>query len=420
MRTLVEMLTEMRETVPHLQSELSKRESSVAGVGWSISPAKTYGRGKRQEAKAQEIAEYVSMRMENLKILQDKLEHLCGAIYYGRSALEIVWSRDENGIGIGDLIDIYPQRLSYAKQGWRIHIYDEAGNEFEPRLASFPGIDIRDEFPDRFVIHEPRTIGAVVPTRQGLGRVLVYCALFWKWNARDRMVFAEMFAKPWRIGIYDKSADQEDIDALTQQLAALSGYSTAVFPQGTKPEFLWPQGVGNSSIHEKIHETWEREISKVVNGATLDAESGGGGSLARDEVKERTEYKLVSKDGNALEETWRRDVITPLVRKQYGVEASLTLCPSFKLNTEPPRDADKESERIFAFVDRGGEVDADEFRTKYTGLSKPAKDATLLKPLSKLGATDPASSEQDTKKPKATKKPADSSDTANDAKEEEE
>lgn len=41
MRGLVELCTELRETTPQLQSELLKRESSVAGVGWAMHPAKT-------------------------------------------------------------------------------------------------------------------------------------------------------------------------------------------------------------------------------------------------------------------------------------------------------------------------------------------------------------------------------------------
>lgn len=325
------------------------------------------------------------MRLEELKTLQDKLEHLCGGVYHGRSALEVRWGRDSMGINIEELIDIYPQRLSYAANGWRVHLYDEAGNDVEPRLGLYPGVDIRTEFPDRFIIHEPRTLGAVIPTRQGLGRVLVWCAMFWKWNARDWMAFAELFAKPWRVGYYAKNSDTKDIAALKSQMASMSGYSTAVFAEGTKPEFLWPQGVGANDIHGNIDRKWESTISKVVNGANLDSD-GSGGSRARDEVKERTEFKLIAKDGNALEETMRRDLICPLIRKQFGEDAARTLCPTFRLNTEPPKDENAQAARVFAFIDRNGEIDADEFREKFTGLSKPAKGAVLLKPMQKQAA----------------------------------
>lgn len=382
MRAQCELLSEMRESASQVQSELGKREGSVAGVGWSIVAASTKGMGKRAEKRALEIRDFVETVFQGIPDFQDALEHLAGGAYYGRSAVATTFGRNARGITIESLDSIYPQRLSYAANNWRIHLYDESGNDVNPLLGVYPGVDIRREWPGRFVIHEPRTLGAMVKTRQGLGRVLVWVAMFLKWTDRDWMVFAELFAKPWRIGFYSKNSDVKDITTLKQGLLALSGYASAVFAEGTKPEFFWPQGVGNSKIHLDLHRAWITEISKVINGATLQSDaSSSGGSRAQAEVHERTEYKLITKDGNALESTIRKDLIFWLVLKQFGPNDAHELLPLFKLHTEAPENLDNTFGRVTAFVDRGGQVDEDEVRQKFLGLSKPKPNAKMLKPL---------------------------------------
>lgn len=381
MRALCDLLTEQRETVTHLQGELGKRESAIASCALVVEPAKTIGKGKSKQAE--KIADFVRARAGSIEGLHDAIKHLAGAIYYGRSGLETEWFRDRDGLGIRALHPVYPNRLSYV-DGWKVHLYDEAGNDVDPRLGRWPGVDIRREWPDKFVIHEPKTLGPVPPTRQGLGRVLVWAGMFWKWDAKHWMQFAELFANPWRIGTYEKHADlnPEDIEGFKRDLANLGGMSTAVFPKGCEPIFLEAK---DSKVHRELLDTWNAEISKVINGGTLATEMDGeGGSRAAAEVHEREGGKLKIGDGRDLDTTLMRDLWRPLVRRQFGREAAETLCPIVRLDTIPPENIDAKTKRILAFIDRGGKLPMGAVREVLTGMPEPKDDEELMLPLAAI------------------------------------
>lgn len=403
MRPLCDLLSEMRETTPHMQAELGKREKALSRCSWSLSPAQTQGMGKKATRQANKIADDIRGRIESIDSLSDVIEHLSGGTYYGRSGAEIVYQRDRSGIGVREIVPVTPKRFSYAKN-WRVHLFDEAGNT-DSQSGEFPGIDIRETWPDKFIIHEPRTLGPELPTRQGLGRVLVWAALFWKGNTRYWLQFLELFANPWRFATFDKQADDNDIAHAKEAMIELSGMSSAVFPSGCTPKFLQ---VNDTDTFSDSHNAWLAEISKVINGGTLTSSMNGAtGSLAAGAVHERESEKLTASDGRSMDATLRRDLVRPLVRLNFGDEASRSLCPILHLATEPPEDREKEATRIFGYVDRGGEVDADEVREKLTGLGRPEPSAPKLRPLgfSKAApAADPA-------KPAAPKPPT----TADDA-----
>jgi len=390
MRRLCDLNSEMRETVPHMQSELGKREKALARCAIVVKPADTTGMGARAEKQAKKIAEYVRTRVGEIEDFSDSIEHMQGGVFQGRSGCEKEHFRDKRGIGIRRLIPVMPKRFSYAAN-WRIHLWDEAGNDNDNRLGIFPGVDVREEWPDKFVIHEPRTLGSEMPTRQGLGRVLVWAGMFWKGDARFWMEFAELYANPWRMGSYAKTAGAKDIAALETALINMSGMSTAVFPEGCKPYFLQ---VRDTKTHADLAAMWCAEISKVINGGTLATSmNGASGSRAAGEVHEREGEKLTAGDGMAMDETLRRDVARPLVRLNFGAEAAQLYTPFIHLVTERPEDVEKRAGRIWAFVDHGGEADMDEVRDVTTGLSKPKKGAKLLVPMAAIGPIAKAASE---------------------------
>lgn len=396
MRSLCDLLSEQRETVTHLQGELGKREDAISACDIVVTPANVTGRNAK--SKAQKYADYIRFRIDGIEGLHDAIKHLSGATYFGRSGLEVEWMRDAQGLGIRALHPILPKRLSYAAD-WRIHLFDEAGNIGNMDLGQWPGIDIRETWPDKFVIHEPRTLGPEPPTRQGLGRVLVWAGMFWKWDAKHWLQFAELFANPWRIGYYEKGTDDNDVEALKQGLIQLSGMTTAVFAKGCEPKFLQAT---DSRTHKDLFETWCGEISKVVNGGTLATQlDGEGGSRAAAEVHEREASKLKVGDGRALDFTLTRDLWCPLIRRQFGAEEAAKYCPVVTLDTVPAENIQTRSQRIWAFIDRGGEADMDEVREITTGLNAPSEKAKRLVPLGTANKPAPAGTTKDASKPDA-------------------
>lgn len=382
-----DLLSECREKVPHLQSVLGIRELAVSGCEFRIKP-KEHGDKKQKNKRATKVADYVREVFEEIPNFAAALQHLMMAVYFGRSALEIVWKRKHSGMMIEELLPIHPKRLSYAVN-WRVHLWDENGNEYDQRLGRFPGVDLTSEYPDKFIVHTPLTMGGEVPTRQGLGRVLVWYALFSIWTQRDWMRFAEVYAQPWRVAFYDKNtADQTDIDNIKNAMLEMSNATTAVLPNTTGFELKMP--TGRIMIHESIRNAMNSDMSKVVLGQTLTTDAspnGKSGSQALGEVHNEVRLDVKNNDGRNLSESVQRMLVRPLVLKQFGEAVAREYMPDFELVTESPEDINAEYKRAMGLVDRGCPIDVDEARATYTSLSKPEQPVrgSLLTPLAKVG-----------------------------------
>ncbi len=376
MHRLCDLLSEQRSKVTHLQAVLGTREKAVGGRKWTVNPRDVAQlRGKRVIDRAEQYAEYVRSRIEKIPRFADMMEHLAGGAYFGRSGVEIVWDRDGRGVFPSRLIPIHPKRFSYA-DSWDIHLYDQFGNNKDRRLAEFPGIDLHAEYPGKFITHEPKTNGCEVPTRQGLGYQLVYPSMFWLWDQRDWMQYAELFAKPWRIGTYDKTAEGLDIEGLRRALERLGGSTTAVLPEGADVKLVSPQNAEN--VHEKIRVSLNAEFSKVVLGQTTTTELGDVGSYASTKVHDLVRLDILRSDGISLSETIQTMLVRPLVRWTFGQAALEECCPQFTIITDPQDDLSQEVVRVCSLVDRGMVADMDEVRERYTGLKAPAAGSKLL------------------------------------------
>lgn len=378
-----DLLSECREKVSHLQATLSLRELAIASCEWEMTP-KDHGTKRRKSKKALEISDYVSRRIEEIPEFGEAIQHLMGGVYFGRSALEKEYGRDSDGVMIKALYPIHPKRLSYAVN-WRLHLWDENGNEYDSRLGNFPGVDILAEFPDKFIVHTPNTMGVELATRQGLGRVLVWYALFWSWSQRDWMKFAELFGQPWRVAFYDKAtADQDDVAIIKQALAEMSSATSAVLPSTTHFDIKMPSG--RSTVHEALRNALNAEISKVVLGQTLTTEVGStGGNRALGQVHNEVRMDIKNNDGRSISETIQRGLVEPLVRAQFGAAMAREFCPTFRLITRSEEDINMVFKRAIAAVDRGVPIAVDDLRERFTGLPRPEnpKPGDLCVPLAK-------------------------------------
>lgn len=397
MRKLCDLLSEMRETWPHLAAELGKRRDAVTGLRWVLRPAKV--QGKRAQKRAAQVADFTAERLENARGDEKLLSfgaihgHLLDGVYFGRSAVETVFRRDTSGSwAVRGFSPIEPKRISYAETD-RPHLFDEAGNSTNPKLATAPGLDLREAFPNKIILHEPRIVGSEVATRQGIGRVLVWGAMFVKWTARAWMQFAELFANPWRWVEFAKGSDPNDIAFAKSVLLTMSGYSVAAYPAGTKPSFLEAK---HSPIHGDLAAFWNAEISKVIVGGTILSSVGSnGGNRALGEVMERGFEHLYTGDAVAEAFSVTRDLCKPLVRLEFGDEVAETLCPEFVWVTEKAEDLDKRQRRANDFIDRGGRLAQKDYLDTFVGLPSPAEDALLMEPVSAVKADAEADAEVD-------------------------
>lgn len=411
MRKLCDLLSELRETWPHLAAELGKRRDAVTGMRWVVRPAKV--QGKRGQKRAARNADFVAGRLDSARGDETLLPfgaihgHLLDAVYFGRSAVETVFRRDSQGSwAIRGFSPIEPKRISYAGSD-RPHLYDEAGNSANPKLSTLPGVDLREAFPNKIVLHEPRIVGSEMATRQGIGRVLVWALMFVKWTGRAWMQFAELFANPWRWVEFAKGSDTNDITFAKNVLLNMSGYSVAAYPAGTRPNFFEAR---NTTVHGDLAAFWNAEISKVVVGGTILSSVGNtGGNRALGEVMERGFEQIYIGDAVAEAFSVTRDLVKSLVRLEFGEEDAESYCPEFAWVTERPQDLDKRRQRADAFIDRGGRLAQKDYLDTFVGLPVPDENAEIMQPISAVKAdaeaeagadeeaeTEPSDSEGDT------------------------
>ena len=389
---LADILDECRERDGHLHAELQKRELRVAGAEWEMMPPE--GSGQRGET----IAKWVTARLREIESRSDlgrsfseAVADLQGAVYYGRVGLEATWEADAFGWQIPRaLYFLHPRRFTYAVD-WRLHLWDASGtapginrpvNTDDP-FGIYPGLPL-DAFPaGKFIVHRPRVRG-VYPTREGLGRLLVWWSTFKRFAVRDFLAFAEWAGRGLRLGTFatgrgplgEFKATDEDKDILEQVLNAMSSATPAVFADTTKPDVLpAPQ---NNDVHDRLIALCNAEISKATVGGTLGSEAGSRGARSLGEVHERNELMIARGDAAAINNTLVRDLIRPMVALNFGDDAPV---PWIRFVVEPAEDTNALADRLEKAVRIGVKVGQRDARNML-GFPDPSADDEVIAPTS--------------------------------------
>ena len=361
-----DLLDEIRERDGHLQSELQKRELRVAGSTWELRPPAGSG------DLGAEVARFCTARLAEIEAqgdldrsFQDALCDLMGAVYQGRSGLEVEWRQEGPYFLPARLSFVHPRRFAYTTD-WRLHLWDSSGtattsdaprNENGP-FGQFPGIPL-DVFPaGKWIVHRPRVRG-VYPTREGLGRLCVWWSTFKRFDVRDLLAYAEWAGRGLRIGTYatgkegpdENPASPEDQQVLLEYLDAMSSTVAAAIPDTTKIEVV--DAPNNNDVHDRVASLCNAEMSKAILGGTLGSDAGTKGARSLGEVHERNELMIARADAASLAATLRRDLLRPMVAFNFGPSAPV---PSFAFAVDPAADLDRLSERLNRFVSDGGKV----------------------------------------------------------------
>jgi phage gp29-like protein len=363
---LADLLDEIRERDPHTHTVLAKREMAVAGSDWEMRPPEKSG------AKGDEIAEFCAERLREVEAdsdldrrLEDLFADLMGACYVGRAVDEVTWRKDGKFIVPDKFTFVHPRRLAIISD-WRLHIWDSqgtAGNMYQPvnvngsPFGQFPGMPLEGFPPGKFIVHRPRIRGTY-PTKEGLGRGLIWFAMFKRFAFRDFVAFAEWAGRGLRMGKYGTGtkkdglmrATPEDVAALQNALDAITSQISAVFPDNTEADIRdAPQ---NNDVHEKLILACNNEISKGVLGETLTTEVGmTGGNRALGDIHNEVRLMIARNDARALAATLRHDLLKPLVWLNFGKGAPV---PEIAFAVDPKADLDAKMARLEKFVKVGG------------------------------------------------------------------
>jgi phage gp29-like protein len=277
---LVDLAAESRERDCHLHACLSTLELSLAGLELQIIPASDKRRDRKIAVEVEQVLNDFGNYDEQgtPQGLSDLIGHLAGAFYYGHAVAELVWLKKLGKLIPVAAVHVEARRFIIDPATCKLHFYEPFGT------VPYPGVNLLEEYPNRFVQFTPRVLGTGV-AREGLMHPLVWAALFRNWTTRDWMNLAELAWKPWRIGKYDKDefASEADIQALLQALEFVTASGATLLPNTVELEVQWPgqKGSGHESAHERLCMFMASEMSKAILGQTMTTDDGSSYSQAQ-------------------------------------------------------------------------------------------------------------------------------------------
>jgi len=334
---LIDLANESRQKDGHLQGCLEQSEEAITGLEWELSLP--------EDAKAKEkrAAEWVESKLRSNAGFHRLIAHLVGAVYYGYAVSEIIWAKEE-----GRLVPACFENHDARRFGFR----QEDGCLVWRDDGMSIGVDLREAFPDKFIISQPRVNGDV-PTREGLARLLVWAALFRNWTITDWLRLGEIAWKPWRIGTYKKGAAQEDVDGLTDVLEGMSSNGVAKVPETIAIDVKWAPNATNKPTHEMLYETVAREISKATIGQTetIQASSSSGYGQAKVHNEVRKDLREARAKQVAVDLT--RDVVRAMTFLNFGPNVR---CAALQFITQDPVDLKGFSEGVKNLKDAGTKI----------------------------------------------------------------
>lgn len=380
---LVTIFQDARRKDGHLQAILGTREMALPSLPWESFAAP--GARRRDRKVAAWVTEALTQAAggyregADLVGLRGLLAHLQGGIGPGYALAETVCEKSGGLLWPVGWNPVGAHRVLFEPRTGRPHWFDPTGT------TQFPGVDLRSGFaPGKLLFYQPRVTGDE-PTREGLARVLLWAALFRNWALRDWVALGELMWKPWRIGKYKKGADKADIANLRDVLRGMSASGVGLIPDTTELDVAWPEGNKQDGTHGGLCAYLAGEMSKAVLGQTLTTEAGDKGARALGQVHNLVRHDILEFDAVSVAEVIRRDLIAPLVRRNFGPDVAI---PGFRFLTEESVDLKAYSEAILNFRSAGLAICASDVRDK-AGLREPQDGDELL------NAPDPQKGEVD-------------------------
>ena len=324
---IVDLFDESRQKDCHLHAVCANFELSLAASEVQILPASTKRQDRKIAAWTEEWLSAFGSDVDGDQTLDlyGLIEHLARAYWYDHSVAEILYQRQGGQIIPVGAGPVHARRFCRWPADGRLRFWDESG-----ATSTYPGVDLRREFPNRYIQFEPRVTGGG-PNREGLMVLLVWAAIFRNWTVRDWLQLAELAWKPWRIGYYSKAAlmadkggaGQKDIDDLEYALETLVSTGATMLPDTVKLNVEWPTktGAGGDGAHMALATWLADEMSKAALGSTLTVQQGKTGAMALGNVHAGTTRGRRDAGLRAVSGVLRRDLVAPAVRLNFGADA---------------------------------------------------------------------------------------------------
>jgi len=390
---------------PDIMGPLVMLQLSVACAEWAVQvPADMQG-----DEQATEQAAFVEKLLKNTPRFTDMMRHLLDALWYGRSAVNMVFGKQGETIYIRDWLPIHGDSLTMTELGqlglkvgprYYTQTIGGAAPDTDKINGTVIGWDSRvlpldDQQRATIALHtyQPQGVDFDDPYEAEnayLGRGMRDLVWYY-WSLKQAALqnwatYIERYSMGIRVGNYPvgNEAAKADMESAMQNLL---GDVSVLIPKnadgsdaGFGIDIKEPNG-GNAEAFAKMVEYLTENIKEVILGqtGTSQAVTSGLGSSIGDQHAQ-TLNRQVTYIANALAETITREIVTPLFRMNFGDDA---IPPSFSFSVSKPN-PDEYMKAIEAFTKLGGRVSEREAR-KVLGLAEPEDDEMVLQAPSEGG-----------------------------------
>lgn len=362
----VAMLTlaaEIERRDSHIPAQLATRKLAVQGLEWVVEAATDLRADKK-------IAEEFAATVVDQDIWNDLVGNSLDGIMKGLGVSEIMWDVGERWT---------PREFIWRDPRSFVFSLDD-GTTLRVRTDEDPTVGVEMP-PWKFVVHTPTQVCGPVVTR-GLMRPLSVLYVLKTQGVRAWLTFMELYGIPTRMGKYPDGTTDENIEKLWEAVISIGEDGAGVMPVGMEIQLLDAigKGSGGSMAHQALADWCDRQASKIILGQTMTADDGASLSQAKVHNEVRRDYVVA--DARALAATFRRDLLVPWCKANFG---ELKAYPRVRALTEEPEDRKVFMDALSIAVDRGLEVEASVVSDRL-GLPVAPEGAKLLTPAATRGA----------------------------------
>lgn len=366
-----DLFDDLIEADGHLRSLIESRVAAVAGKEWTIQA------GGPDDASINAARELEDILRGHVNF-HELLEHQLKAPYFGFSATEVVWRFDG-----ARAVPAWFLNAPHAR--FRLDDYND--------LRLITGFD---DVGEGAPLVEGKWIVTRMPhrnlARAGLMRTASWWALFKRMSVRDWMIFAEKFGIPNVTGRYQEGASPESKEALLRAVEDIGEGGHAILSDLTQIHIseATQRGGDVSALHPSVVALCEAQLSKLINGATQNIETGTAGSYAQARVHENRAFDLVQGDARRMAQAFHEHLGVPFIRYNGGLGGAKP--PQLKIRIFPEMDAELRVRLASSIAnDLGGEIDASQLYDD-VGLRRPLRSEDALRG-TKSAAAAPAGEE---------------------------
>lgn len=350
-----ELAEEMEEKDLHYMSVLGTRKRAVSQLPIDVEPADDTPEQAKFAAVIKDFLERDTLEAEMFDILD--------AVGKGVSYVEMVW----------DLKSAVQLPMEFIWRQPSFFEFDRVDGE-TPYLCEDGGALVPLEY-GKFIRHVHQAKSGL-PVRGGIARAVAWGWMFKNYAIKDWVGFLEMYGQPLRVGRFDSGASDGDIRKLMRAVSQIGTDAAAVYPRTMDIEFIdGKAGTAPNELWRSFAEYIDDQVSKVVVGQTSssDAKASGIGS-GQSDLHGEVRDDIARADGKLLAATLNRDVVRPIIDRNFGPQAKY---PRIKIGKKDQVDVKAMVENAIALSEVGVEIDAEDMR-ELAGLPAPKSASSKL------------------------------------------